>query len=161
VHTTYSIRHHPTLYANHVRCEVFTAVTMNKIVFWDVMPCRFCVNRRFEGTYRLHLQGSSLADFLPWRWRQYIPQKRRFTEDLHDATTQKTVFFFIPKSLNFKTCTHSPITAPSHMVDDLCSNYETLKKKRWIIQIRCKNVRYMFLHNRVHFIQRFLRHFFP
>jgi hypothetical protein len=26
-------------------------------VFWDVAPCRYCVNRRFEGTYRLHLQG--------------------------------------------------------------------------------------------------------
>jgi hypothetical protein len=40
-----------------VRFEVFTAVTMKKAVFWDVAPCRYCVNRRFGGTYRLHLQG--------------------------------------------------------------------------------------------------------
>jgi hypothetical protein len=26
-------------------------------VFWDVTPCRSCVNRRFGGTFRLHLQG--------------------------------------------------------------------------------------------------------
>jgi hypothetical protein len=40
-----------------VRFEVFTAVNMKKAVFWDVAPCRCGVNRRFEGTYRLHLQG--------------------------------------------------------------------------------------------------------
>jgi hypothetical protein len=28
-----------------------------KAVFWDVTPCRYCVNRRRGGTYRLHLQG--------------------------------------------------------------------------------------------------------
>jgi hypothetical protein len=56
------------------------AVTMKNSVFWDVAPCTSCVNRRFGGTYRLHLQdkkirergkqgeqvsaaGSSLADF--------------------------------------------------------------------------------------------------
>jgi hypothetical protein len=35
---------------NCVRSEVFTAVTMKNPVFWDVAPCRFCVNRRFGGT---------------------------------------------------------------------------------------------------------------
>jgi hypothetical protein len=57
---------------NDVRFEVCMAVTMKKSVFWYVAPCRYCVNRRFGGTYRLHLQGSlhspahagsSLADF--------------------------------------------------------------------------------------------------
>jgi hypothetical protein len=32
-----------------VRFEVFAAVTM-KNVFWDVMLCRYCVNRRFGGS---------------------------------------------------------------------------------------------------------------
>jgi hypothetical protein len=40
-----------------VRFVVFTAVTMKNAVFWDVAPCRSRVNRRFGGTYRLHLQG--------------------------------------------------------------------------------------------------------
>jgi hypothetical protein len=30
---------------------------VNNAVFWDVEPCRSCVNRRLGGTYRLHLQG--------------------------------------------------------------------------------------------------------
>jgi hypothetical protein len=32
---------------------------------------------------------------IPWRWRWYVPPKRRFTQDLHGATSQKTAFFFI------------------------------------------------------------------
>jgi hypothetical protein len=34
----------------YVRFEVFTAVTMKNGVFWDVMPCGSCKNRRFGGT---------------------------------------------------------------------------------------------------------------
>jgi hypothetical protein len=34
----------------NVRFEVSTAVTMKNGVFWDVMPCGSCKNRRFEGT---------------------------------------------------------------------------------------------------------------
>lgn len=33
----------------HVRFEVFTELTMKNAVFWYVVPCRFCVNRRFGG----------------------------------------------------------------------------------------------------------------
>jgi hypothetical protein len=39
--------------------------------------------------------GSSLADFLPWRWRRYVPLKCRFTQDLHGSTSQKTAFFIV------------------------------------------------------------------
>jgi hypothetical protein len=30
---------------------------LKNAVFWDVALCRSCVNRRFGGTHRLHLQG--------------------------------------------------------------------------------------------------------
>jgi hypothetical protein len=30
---------------------------MNNAVFWDVMPCASCKNRRFGGTYRTHHQS--------------------------------------------------------------------------------------------------------
>jgi hypothetical protein len=33
--------------------------------------------------------------FLPWRWKRYFPPKRRFTQDLHGATSQKTAFFIV------------------------------------------------------------------
>jgi hypothetical protein len=42
---------------HNVRFEVFTAVNMKNIVFWDVAPSGSGLNRRFGGTYRLHLQG--------------------------------------------------------------------------------------------------------
>jgi hypothetical protein len=72
--------------------EVSTLLYMKNAVFWDVAPCRSCVNRRFWETYRLHLQGKKntqarnqreqvAADtcsrwflvrgfFLPWRRRR-------------------------------------------------------------------------------------------
>jgi hypothetical protein len=33
-----------------IRLEVFTVVTMKNDVFWDVIPCGPCNNRRFGGT---------------------------------------------------------------------------------------------------------------
>jgi hypothetical protein len=33
-----------------VRFEVFTAVTMKNVIFWDVTLCGSCKNRRFGGT---------------------------------------------------------------------------------------------------------------
>jgi hypothetical protein len=80
-----------------VRFEGFTAVATKNAVFWDVAPCRSCVNRRFGGTYRLHLHGRKLLTLviLPWRWRRYVLPKRRFTQDLHDSTSHKTIFFII------------------------------------------------------------------
>jgi hypothetical protein len=38
------------LMMSDVRFEVFMAVTMKNGVFWDVMPCGSCKNRRFGGT---------------------------------------------------------------------------------------------------------------
>jgi hypothetical protein len=35
---------------------------LKNAVFWDVAPCRFSVNRRFGGTYRLHLQGTKIRE---------------------------------------------------------------------------------------------------
>jgi hypothetical protein len=32
------------------------------VVFWDVALCRTRVNRRFGGTYRLHLQGGIIRE---------------------------------------------------------------------------------------------------
>jgi hypothetical protein len=40
-----------------LRFEVFRAVTIKNTLFWDVASCRYCINRRFGGTHRLHLQG--------------------------------------------------------------------------------------------------------
>jgi hypothetical protein len=52
-----------------VRFEVFTAVTMKNGVFWVVTPCGSCKNLR------------------------QVPPKRRFLQEPHGVTTQKTPFF--------------------------------------------------------------------
>jgi hypothetical protein len=42
--------------------EVFTAVVMKGIIFWDMTPCSpLSCTRRFGGTYRLHLQGRRIV----------------------------------------------------------------------------------------------------
>jgi hypothetical protein len=44
--------------------EVLTPVVMKSSIFWDIKPCSpLKVNRRFGGTYRLHLQGFLLGLF--------------------------------------------------------------------------------------------------
>jgi hypothetical protein len=43
---------------SYVGFEVFIAVVMKSIIFWDMMPCSLLrCNRRFAGTCRLQLQG--------------------------------------------------------------------------------------------------------
>jgi hypothetical protein len=37
-------------------------MTMKNAVFWDVVPWRSCMNRRFGGTYSLHLQGRKIRE---------------------------------------------------------------------------------------------------
>jgi hypothetical protein len=43
---------------NSVRFQVLTAASMKfRTVFWDVLPCKIIVDRRFRGTCCLHHQG--------------------------------------------------------------------------------------------------------
>jgi hypothetical protein len=42
----------------HLRFQVLKAASMMfRIVFWDVLPCKIIVDRRFRGTCCLHHQG--------------------------------------------------------------------------------------------------------
>jgi hypothetical protein len=43
---------------SYIRFEVFTAVNMKNVVFWDVPMCRFCVNRRFARIFRMEISAS-------------------------------------------------------------------------------------------------------
>jgi hypothetical protein len=96
--------------------EVLTALVMKSTIFWDIRPCSpLSVNRRIGGTYRLYLQGRKISwarnqresrCLLPthwflaqlflrtWRWRRYIPPKRRLTfNGLYGVISQKIVIF--------------------------------------------------------------------
>jgi hypothetical protein len=106
--------------------EVFTAVTMKNSVFWDVAPCRYFVNRRFGGMYRLHLQGIrnprainqreqvARKFLIPWRLRGYIPPKRRLPKYLHGATSKKTAFLNITSCLDLTKPTDHYIQVKWH-----------------------------------------------
>jgi hypothetical protein len=62
MNTKVRVQHHsPWANLNFVRFEVFTAVIMKKAIFWDMAPRRYCVNRRFGGTYFLNLQSRRRA----------------------------------------------------------------------------------------------------
>jgi hypothetical protein len=56
-------------------------------------------NRRFGGTYCLHLQGrrnkfSKNLFFRPWRWRRYVLPKSQLTlKEIHGVISQKMVLF--------------------------------------------------------------------
>jgi hypothetical protein len=83
----------------HVGFEVFTAVVMKSIIFWDMTPCSpFSFNRRFGETYRLHLQGlrnrfSKPASKQVVSWR-YVPPKRLLKlNGLHAVIFQKMILF--------------------------------------------------------------------
>jgi hypothetical protein len=91
--------------SHFVGFEVLTVVIMKSTIFWVITPCSpLKVNPRFGGTYRLHLQGRvchlllrwflAQLNFRPWRWRQYIPPKRRLTlNGLHGVISQEMVLF--------------------------------------------------------------------
>jgi hypothetical protein len=53
--------------------------------------------------------------FLPRRLRRHIPPKRRLTQDLHGATSQKSVFFIV-NSENVKSYIRDFIIYTGHFV---------------------------------------------
>jgi hypothetical protein len=74
--------------------EVFTAVVMKSIIFWDMTPCSLLsFNRRFGGTYRLHLQGRRIK-FSKKPASKHVPPKRWLKlNGLHGVISQKMILF--------------------------------------------------------------------
>jgi hypothetical protein len=74
---------------------------MKNAVFWDVAPCRSCVNRRFGGTYGIHLHGKKIRErgTTVSRWLQTEPQ----VENTQPAATCSHWFlaraFFYPEDV--------------------------------------------------------------
>jgi hypothetical protein len=77
-------------------------VSVKNGVFWDVTTCASCKNRRFGGTYMVFLRNVrrllvTANVFLVhrllslWWRRRYVPPKRRFLQESHGVTSQKTL----------------------------------------------------------------------
>jgi hypothetical protein len=83
-----------------VRFEVFIAVTMKIIVFWDVALCISYVNRRFGENYRLHLQSSSETSVNVRSIQRHIPEDGNlliifylyYTSGIHTAVDNSNIF---------------------------------------------------------------------
>jgi hypothetical protein len=80
----------------YVAFEVFTAVVMKSIIFWDVTPCRLLsCNRRFGGTYRLNLQGrrnNSSKNQQVSRWQTSVATQQTTRRHIPE---DDTLHFFI------------------------------------------------------------------
>jgi hypothetical protein len=90
-------------------------------VFWDVMPCGSCKNRRFGGTYLHHPSGKNPRArcftcqllltlfpsrwFFPLWWWRYVPLKRRFLQEPHGVTSQKTPFCIVAAAVRTSNLT--------------------------------------------------------
>jgi hypothetical protein len=62
-----------------------SSITDTRVTIWETADCS-------------HLLTLVLRSriFLPWRWRRYVPPKRRFNSlELHGSTSQKTAFFIV------------------------------------------------------------------
>jgi hypothetical protein len=83
-------------------------------VFWDVVPCRSCkFNRRFGGTYRLHLQDRKIRErgFSVSRWLQTKPPLSHMTPDLQGYAGQCTLGSLAPRLLD-QYSPRSPVSPP-------------------------------------------------
>jgi hypothetical protein len=93
---------------------------MKSTIFWDITPCSpFSVNRRFRGTYRLHLQGLKNKMSKKPAWKQVTSKKqfsRRLLADLNFSTmkmeaicysetsVQRTTRRYIPEDDTLRSC---------------------------------------------------------
>jgi hypothetical protein len=85
------------------------AMAMKNAVLWDVAPCRYCINRRFGGMYRLHLQvkekrkiherGISVSRWL--QTRRHIPLDGIILGILTDVQLFKA-YFQLHRLYNFE-----------------------------------------------------------
>jgi hypothetical protein len=65
--------------------EVLTAVVLKRTILWDITP---------PACHPLSRWFLAQLIFRPWRWRRYVPPKRRLTLNrLHGVISQKMVLF--------------------------------------------------------------------
>jgi hypothetical protein len=85
-----------------VRFQVLTAASMKfRFVYWDVLPCKIIVDRRFRGTCCLHHQGDeSVHNCFT---RQYIPEDK---SELITAFVYIKLICIIASTKNEKFTTH-------------------------------------------------------
>jgi hypothetical protein len=80
---------------------------MKNGVFWDVTSCGFCKNRRFEETSAFIIRVTRIGELgttanvvyispilVTLMMEALVPPKRRFLQEPHGVTSQKTSFLW-------------------------------------------------------------------
>jgi hypothetical protein len=97
----------------YVGSEVLTASVMKSTIFWDITPCS-----RLKCSACHLLSRWFLARLIlpPWRWKRYVPPKRRLTRRYipKDSTLQQVV-----RSKNWKEC-NEIVVWPNLWPEDGC-----------------------------------------
>jgi hypothetical protein len=89
-------------------------------IYWDIMPCSpLKVNWHFCSACHLFLHWFfARLTLRPWRWRRYVPPKRRLTfNGLHGVISRKIVLFIT---------TAVRTSDPTYMVRIIWERYETV-----------------------------------
>jgi hypothetical protein len=85
------------------------------VVFWDVAPCRSC-----EPKFRSNVSPPSSGQKNPQaRNQRYVPPKRRFTQDLHGTTSQKTAFFVVTAVKTTNLTRYSLLCVTMYLIEDV------------------------------------------
>jgi hypothetical protein len=72
--------------------EVFTAVVLKSIIFWDMTPFSpLSFNRRFGGTYRSHLQGQRNRFGKPAS-KQMASRYHLFAEPIYSTLMMEAIY---------------------------------------------------------------------
>jgi hypothetical protein len=98
--------------------EVFTAVVMKSIIFWDVTPCSLLSCHLLTCWFLMKLF------LLPWIWRRYVPPKRRLQLNRqHGVTSQKMILFIIFVIVwNFEYVANYVVIIIVVIINTVCSN---------------------------------------
>jgi hypothetical protein len=97
--------------------EVLTAVVVKSTALWDIKQCSpVSVNRRFGGTYRLHLQGRKISEskrkacflacnLLPrWFLAEFIFSILKMEAIYSSETSVDTQWRHIPEDCTLRSC---------------------------------------------------------
>jgi hypothetical protein len=116
--------------------EVFTAVVMKSIIFWDMTPCsQLSCTWRFGGTYRLHLQGRWLATCLLDGLLNYSSTLKMEAIRSSEASgaTQRTTRRHIPEDDTLQKKSYSTTPQDQNTADNYSTRPQELRFYKTVI----------------------------
>jgi hypothetical protein len=99
--------------------EIRRFITLKSIIFWDITPCSpLSANRRFWGTYRLHLQGRRYNFSKKPATKQVVLKMEAICSSETSVDTQRTTRHYIPEDYTL----HNYLVHESLLLDPIVSH---------------------------------------